>query len=68
MERGVEGFTEFDAAAGQRIKALRGRTCTAHDEHLAPAENRRTDRKLGTGWRERSQNRIRDEVCSRDLY
>jgi hypothetical protein len=67
MERGVKGFTEFDATAGQRVKSLRWRARTPHHQHLALAENRRTDRKLGTGWKERRQNGIRDEVFTWDL-
>jgi hypothetical protein len=62
MERGVQGFTEFDATSGQRIKALRGRARAPYHEHFALAENCRTDRKLGTGWREGRQNGIRDGV------
>src|SRR5258708_18764893 len=67
LGRGVEGFTECDAAAGQRVKSLRWRARTPHHQHLALAENRRADRKLGTGWKGRRQNGIRDEVFAWDL-
>jgi hypothetical protein len=43
-------FTEFDAAAGQRIEPVRGRTSTAHDQHVAVAEDRGAHREKRPRW------------------
>ena len=49
MQGGVKGLAEFDPAAGQRIKTLRGRPRAPHQQDFAFAENGRADGELGMG-------------------
>ncbi len=46
----LQRFAELDAAAGQRVEAVRGRPRPAHDQHPAVAEHRRADRQIRPRW------------------
>jgi hypothetical protein len=45
----VQAFAEFDPTAGQRVKAFCGRYRAADHEHVAFAEDRGANGKLGSG-------------------
>jgi hypothetical protein len=42
----MQGFAEFDPAAGQRVEALAGRAGAAHQQHLAVTKDRGADCQL----------------------
>ena len=48
LQRGMQGFAEFDPAAGQRIEALGRRSCAPHQENFVVAKDGRADRELRT--------------------
>jgi hypothetical protein len=58
----VEGFAEFDPAAGERVKTLAGRAGAADQQDLAVAEDRAADGKLGAGRLDRGSQGM-NPVC-----
>jgi hypothetical protein len=57
MERSVQGFAEFDPAAGERVKTLAGRAGAADQQDLAVTEDRAADGELGAGRLDRGSQR-----------
>ena len=56
----MQGFAEFDPAAGERVEALAGRAGAADQQDLAVTEDRAADGELGAGRLDRgSQGVIR---------
>src|SRR5258708_959031 len=62
LQRGMQGFTEFDRAAGQRIEALGRRSRAPHQENLVVAKDGRADRELRMlGWKTWRRNGLRHQ-------
>ena len=62
----MQGFAEFDPAAGERVKTLAGRAGAADQQDLAVAEDRAADGELGAGRLDRGSqgvNPVRRELA-----